>query len=147
MGSHPGKKTLSTHIVSKGEDHWVRVRLFLHGVSFHRSWNSRPATSRSYVKVSAPKTTLYVVFTLRLFDARSTILLSGDFGKAIRRSPRVALFYLEPSGGDGGPTEYVTVIGEARLVDDPTEKSRRYKEECKDFYIGDRQLSNSNELQ
>jgi general stress protein 26 len=47
----------------------------------------------------------------------------------IRRDSRVALFYLDPSD-----TGYVTLLGEAQIVDDPTEKARRWKESWKNFY-------------
>lgn len=47
----------------------------------------------------------------------------------IRANPRVALFYLEPSGAG-----YVTLVGQARLVDDPAEKARRWKPGWKEFY-------------
>lgn len=51
----------------------------------------------------------------------------------IRHDPRVALYYLAPEG-----TGYVAVKGMALLVDDPSEKAHRWKEEWKDFYT-DRQ--------
>jgi len=47
----------------------------------------------------------------------------------IRRDPRVTLFYFDPEG-----PAYVTVVGEARLVDDPAEKARRFKPEWNAFY-------------
>ncbi len=48
----------------------------------------------------------------------------------IGNDPRVALYYEAP-GGAG----YVAVSGTARLVDDPSEKARRWKEEWKQFYV------------
>jgi general stress protein 26 len=47
----------------------------------------------------------------------------------IRENPRVTLFYLEPTGAG-----YVTLIGEAQVVDDPAEKARRWKPTWKEFY-------------
>ncbi len=46
----------------------------------------------------------------------------------IRADPRVTLLYV--SGAEG----YVTVIGQARLVSDPAEKARRWKEDWAAFY-------------
>lgn len=40
----------------------------------------------------------------------------------IRRDPRVAISYFDPQA-----LAYVTVLGRARLVDDPAEKQRRFK--------------------
>lgn len=47
----------------------------------------------------------------------------------IRYNPKVTLYYMDPSGAG-----YVTIIGTASLVDDPSEKSRRWKEEWDEFY-------------
>ena len=41
----------------------------------------------------------------------------------IRRDGRVALFYLNPSAN-----EYVAILGEAQIVEDPAEKARRWKD-------------------
>lgn len=49
--------------------------------------------------------------------------------REIRNDPRVCLYYSDP-GGAG----YVTIAGIARLVDDPDEKARRWKEEWQEFY-------------
>lgn len=46
----------------------------------------------------------------------------------IRRNPRVTLYY---SDGDNG---YVSLTGSARLVNDPWEKAKRWKEEWTSFY-------------
>jgi general stress protein 26 len=51
----------------------------------------------------------------------------------IRRDPRVSLHYMHP-GGIG----YVSVYGIARLVDDPDEKAKRWKEEWERYYPDDR---------
>lgn len=48
---------------------------------------------------------------------------------AIRRNPRVTLYYF-----DREAQAYVTVSGIARLVNDPKEKAKRWKDEWKDFY-------------
>ncbi len=48
---------------------------------------------------------------------------------AIRRNPRVTLYYF-----DRESEAYVTISGIARLVNDPKEKARRWKDEWKDFY-------------
>jgi general stress protein 26 len=48
----------------------------------------------------------------------------------IRNDPRVALYYLAP-----GAAGYVSISGTARLVDDPVEKSRRWKDEWDQFYV------------
>lgn len=48
----------------------------------------------------------------------------------IRNDPRVTLYY-EASGGVG----YVSISGTARLVDDVSEKARRWKEEWEQFYV------------
>lgn len=47
----------------------------------------------------------------------------------IRRRPRVTLYYF-----DRESQAYVTIQGIARLVNDPKEKAKRWKEEWKDFY-------------
>jgi len=47
----------------------------------------------------------------------------------IREDSRVALHYLAPEG-----VGYVTIEGTARIVDDPAEKARRWKEEWEEFY-------------
>jgi general stress protein 26 len=47
----------------------------------------------------------------------------------IRRDPRVTLYYFDPEG-----QAYVTISGIARLVNDPKEKAKRWKDEWKDFY-------------
>ena len=47
----------------------------------------------------------------------------------IRRNPRVTLYYF-----DRESQAYVTIHGSARLVNDPKEKAKRWKEEWKDFY-------------
>jgi general stress protein 26 len=47
----------------------------------------------------------------------------------IRRNPRVTLFYIDREGQG-----YVTISGTARLVNDPKEKAKRWKEEWKAFY-------------
>ena len=47
----------------------------------------------------------------------------------IGKNPRVVLYYFDL------PTQsYVTISGTARLVDDPREKARHWKDEWKDFY-------------
>jgi general stress protein 26 len=48
---------------------------------------------------------------------------------AIRRNPRVTLYYF-----DREAQAYVTIYGVARLVNDPKEKAKRFKDEWKDFY-------------
>jgi len=50
--------------------------------------------------------------------------------KHIQANPRVALYY-EADGGMG----YVAISGLARLVDDPLEKERRWKDEWQQFYV------------
>ncbi len=52
----------------------------------------------------------------------------------IRSDPRVTLFYF-----DSGSMSYVTLLGIAHLVDDPEEKSRRWKESWEEHYPGDRE--------
>lgn len=47
----------------------------------------------------------------------------------IRKSPRVTLFYWDKTS-----LGYVTLIGDASLVDDPAEKAKHWKEEWSDFY-------------
>jgi general stress protein 26 len=47
----------------------------------------------------------------------------------IRRNPRVTLYYF-----DRESQAYVTIHGIARLVNDPKEKAKRWKDEWKDFY-------------
>lgn len=47
----------------------------------------------------------------------------------IRRNPRVTLYYF-----DRESQAYVTIYGIARLVNDPKEKAKRWKDEWKDFY-------------
>ena len=47
----------------------------------------------------------------------------------IRRNPRVTLYYF-----DREAQAYVTILGMARLVNDPIEKAKRWKDEWKDFY-------------
>jgi len=47
----------------------------------------------------------------------------------IRRNARVTLYYF-----DRDEQAYVTISGIARLVNDPKEKEKRWKDEWKDFY-------------
>ncbi len=47
----------------------------------------------------------------------------------IRNDPRVALHYLAPSGAG-----YVSISGRARIVDDPSETARYWKDEWTSFY-------------
>ena len=47
----------------------------------------------------------------------------------IRRNPRVTLYYFDSEG-----QAYVTISGIARLVNDSTEKAKRWKDEWKAFY-------------
>jgi len=47
----------------------------------------------------------------------------------IRKNPQVTLFYWDKAGYG-----YVTLIGEATLVDHPAEKAKHWKEEWSDFY-------------
>jgi general stress protein 26 len=47
----------------------------------------------------------------------------------IRRNPRVTLYYFDREGA-----AYVTISGMARVVNDPQEKARRWKDEWKAFY-------------
>lgn len=47
----------------------------------------------------------------------------------IRRNRRVVLYYFDREG-----PAYVTIRGSARLINDPKEKARRWKDEWKAFY-------------
>jgi general stress protein 26 len=47
----------------------------------------------------------------------------------IRHDPRVTLYYF-----DREAQAYVTIAGTARLVNDPKEKAKRWKDEWQDFY-------------
>ena len=47
----------------------------------------------------------------------------------IRRNPRVTLYYFDREN-----QAYVTLHGQARLVNDPEEKQRHWKDDWKDFY-------------
>lgn len=47
----------------------------------------------------------------------------------IRKNPRVTLYYAHPEGAG-----YVSLYGKARLVDDPKEKAKWWKEEWSRFY-------------
>ena len=47
----------------------------------------------------------------------------------VRKDPRVTLYYYEPKGPG-----YVTLLGDAQVVDDPAEKAKRWKEEWATFY-------------
>jgi general stress protein 26 len=47
----------------------------------------------------------------------------------VRKDRRVTLLYFDPKGPG-----YVTILGEARLVDDPREKGKRWKPEWSRFY-------------
>ena len=47
----------------------------------------------------------------------------------IRKNPHVTLFYW-----DQASMGYVTLIGDATLVDDPAEKAKRWKPEWSEFY-------------
>ena len=47
----------------------------------------------------------------------------------IRKNPRVVLYYF-----DQPSQSYVSISGVARIVDDPQEKARHWKDEWKDFY-------------
>ena len=49
--------------------------------------------------------------------------------REIRRQPRVTLYYF-----NGEDSAYVSLTGIARLVNDPKEKARRWKDDWKDFY-------------
>jgi general stress protein 26 len=47
----------------------------------------------------------------------------------IKKDPRVTLYYYNPAA-----MEYVTVLGRARLVDDPAEKQKRWKDSFRAFW-------------
>lgn len=47
----------------------------------------------------------------------------------IRADPRVTLYYFDPAG-----PSYVTLLGRARLIDDPQEKAKRWREGWEAFY-------------
>ncbi len=47
----------------------------------------------------------------------------------IRRDPRVTLYYYDPSA-----MEYVTLLGRARLVNDPAEKQKHWKDSFRAFW-------------
>lgn len=49
--------------------------------------------------------------------------------RELRRNPRVTIYYFDPVA-----QAYVSIQGTARLVNDPAEKARRWKDEWKDFY-------------
>jgi len=49
--------------------------------------------------------------------------------RELRRDPRVTIYYVDPIA-----QAYVTIQGTARLVNDPKEKARRWKDEWKPFY-------------
>lgn len=49
--------------------------------------------------------------------------------REIRRNSRVVLYYFDREG-----PAYVTISGTARLINDPREKARRWKDEWKAFY-------------
>lgn len=51
----------------------------------------------------------------------------------LRRSPRVAVYYADPDAPG-----YVNIRGVARLVDDPDETRKRWKEEWSALYLEDR---------
>ena len=51
----------------------------------------------------------------------------------LRRNPRVAIYYADPAAPG-----YVTIRGTARLVDDPEEKAKRWKDGWSAFYEEDR---------
>jgi len=50
--------------------------------------------------------------------------------REIRKNPRVNLYYF-----DSASQGYVSISGIARIVDDPREKARHWKEEWKGFYL------------
>ena len=52
----------------------------------------------------------------------------------IRNDPRATLYYF-----DSNTMSYVTILGTAELVDDPIEKSRRWKDGWEAFYPGERE--------
>jgi general stress protein 26 len=49
--------------------------------------------------------------------------------RQIRHNPNVSLYYFDPEG-----LRFVTIIGRARLVDDPREKAKRWKSAWEDLY-------------
>lgn len=49
--------------------------------------------------------------------------------KEIRRNPKATLYYFVRED-----QAYVSITGTARLVNDPTEKAKRFKDDWKDFY-------------
>jgi general stress protein 26 len=49
--------------------------------------------------------------------------------KAIRRNPKVTLYYFVRDD-----QAYVSITGTARLVNDPREKAKRFKDDWKEFY-------------
>lgn len=49
----------------------------------------------------------------------------------LRRDPRATLHYFDPEG-----LGYVTLLGEAEIVEDPAERRSRWKPEWADFYPG-----------
>jgi general stress protein 26 len=49
--------------------------------------------------------------------------------REIGRNPHVTLYYFDPKG-----LAYVTLLGTARLVNDPKEKKTRWKDAWKEFY-------------
>lgn len=49
----------------------------------------------------------------------------------LRRDQRVTLYYFDPQAPEQG---YVTLIGRARLVDDPAERKKRWKEGWEAFW-------------
>jgi general stress protein 26 len=49
--------------------------------------------------------------------------------RELRRNPRVTIYYVDPVD-----RAYVSIHGTARLVNDPEEKARRWKDEWKAFY-------------
>jgi general stress protein 26 len=48
----------------------------------------------------------------------------------IKRDPRVTLYYYDPAA-----MEYVTLLGRARLVSDPAEKQKRWKDSFRAFWL------------
>ncbi len=55
--------------------------------------------------------------------------------RELRRNPRVTIYYVDPVA-----QAYVSIQGTARLVNDPGEKARRWKDEWQPFY-SDREKS------
>ena len=49
--------------------------------------------------------------------------------RQIRHNPNVSLYYFDPEG-----LRFVTIIGRARLVDDPRAKAKRWKSAWEDLY-------------